>query len=56
MIEPASLGDWTSFAGMTACLGAYAVLGYRWVLGAEPAAIAEDRRKQPLADRRDLAA
>jgi hypothetical protein len=53
MIEPASLADWTTFAGMTACLGAYAVLGYRWVLAPAPAVV--DRR-QAVADRGDRAA
>jgi hypothetical protein len=42
MIEPASLADWTTFAVMTAGLGAYAAVGYQWVLAAEPSPVAAD--------------
>ena len=54
MIEPASPADWTVFALMTACLGAYATVGYRWVVAVAPGA-AVDRREQ-VADRSNRAA
>ena len=33
MMTPASIGDWTMFTGLLTSLVAFAVIGFRWVLG-----------------------